>query len=279
VAEGEYRKVEQAGSGPEEIRQLARAFNTMVERVDTRTAELAASRESAEKSLTDYLEVLTFIAHELKSPVAGSLTTLDLIEQGLVGEVPDKMRPRLAALRRYLTRGLELALEFNHLSRLETPGFALQKLATTDVRTGLVDVVVEDLAEDARNKGTKVTVEGEGAAQMDARLLRIVLTNLLGNAVKYGEDDGEVRVEITSTKDRLRVGVWNRGVGVPDEQRELLYAKFHRVRDPKLKGRKGSGVGLYLSRRIVELHGGSVGVEGEYGSWVRFWFELPLQAA
>jgi signal transduction histidine kinase len=69
--------------------------------------------------------------------------------------------------------------------------------------------------------------------------------------------------------------VTNHGIGIPVDRFPELFEKFHRLQDPRLRSRKGTGVGLYLVKRIVELHGGTVGVEGEYGQWIRFWFELP----
>jgi signal transduction histidine kinase len=72
-----------------------------------------------------------------------------------------------------------------------------------------------------------------------------------------------------------RVEVYNEGVGVEPDNIGKLFQKFYRVHDPKTKLAKGTGVGLYLVRRFVELQGGVVGVESEYGAWIRFWFQIP----
>ncbi len=80
------------------------------------------------------------------------------------------------------------------------------------------------------------------------------------------------------TSEGLRVDVRNEGIGVPSEKVPNLFSKFYRVQDQAMKATKGTGVGLYLVRRFVELHGGQVGVEGEYGSWIAFWFSLPNRA-
>jgi signal transduction histidine kinase len=97
--------------------------------------------------------------------------------------------------------------------------------------------------------------------------------------VKYGEKGTEILVAVSATPSALRVAVTNRGVGVAPERMPELFAKFHRIQDPQLRSRKGTGVGLYLVKRIVTQHGGSVGVEGEYGQWIRFWFEVPRAGA
>ncbi|HQP44777.1 MAG TPA: ATP-binding protein, partial [Thermoanaerobaculales bacterium] len=109
----------------------------------------------------------------------------------------------------------------------------------------------------------------------DQGLLEHLWINLIGNAVKYGRDRGEVRVTVQQGGTRLRVEVWNQGVGVPPEALPHLFRKFYRVQDPVTSGTKGTGVGLYLVRRFIELHGGEVAVEGEYGSWIAFSFTIP----
>ena len=72
--------------------------------------------------------------------------------------------------------------------------------------------------------------------------------------------------------------VRNQGVGVPADALPNLFRKFYRVQDPATSGTKGTGVGLYLVRRFVELHGGQVAVEGEYGQWIAFSFTVPCTA-
>jgi len=122
----------------------------------------------------------------------------------------------------------------------------------------------------------RVEVAGEPlAVEADADLMRVVLDNLVGNAVKYGLAGTEIRVTVRKVEGAVRVEVRNEGVGVPSERFPELFTKFHRIHDPRLSSRKGTGVGLYLVKHFVELHGGRVGVDGEYGKWIRFWFEVP----
>ncbi len=85
----------------------------------------------------------------------------------------------------------------------------------------------------------------------------------------------EIREALRQGEASLRVAVTNQGVGVALERMPELFTKFRRIQDPQLRSRKGTGVGLYLVKRIVELHGGRVGVEGAYGKCIRFWFEVP----
>ncbi len=276
LARGGREHLEVAKGDPEEVQALAVSFNHMSGEIHAQTAALEESRKRAEKALADYLEILGFVAHELKSPVAGALTQLALIEDGCYGKAPEGFARPLAALRRSLAYGREIAQSFTQLSRAEGEGFAPRLRLLTDFAREVAALAADDLASEALQRRMPVSIEGGPAvAWGDPDLLRVVLDNLIGNAVKYGEEGTSVLVNLRPVRDGLRVEVTNHGIGIPADRFPELFEKFHRLQDPRLRSRKGTGVGLYLVKRIVELHGGTVGVEGEYGRWIRFWFELP----
>jgi len=111
--------------------------------------------------------------------------------------------------------------------------------------------------------------------QCDPDLLRIVLVNLLGNAVKYGQEGGTLRLGVMLQDGRLRVTVWNQGPGFSAEERPRLFRKFSRLHAPAFQGVRGTGVGLYTAWRIVQLHGGSIDARSEEGQWAEFSLDLP----
>jgi signal transduction histidine kinase len=280
LARGERERIETSPRDPEEVRALAEAFNRMSDEIHAQTAALEASRQRAHKTLQDYLEVLGFVAHELKNPINGALTQLNLIDEGYVGKPPEAFGRPLSALRRSLEYGREIAQSFTNLSRAESEGFTPRLRPLEDFVREVLALAVGDCAAEAAQRQMPIRVEGGPVPTgCDPDLMRVVLDNLIGNAVKYGEKGSEILVAVAATPAALRVAVTNRGVGVAPERLPELFAKFHRIQDPQLRSRKGTGVGLYLVKRIVELHGGQVGVEGAYGQWIRFWFEIPQAAA
>jgi signal transduction histidine kinase len=107
----------------------------------------------------------------------------------------------------------------------------------------------------------------------------VVMNNLIGNAVKYGREGTPVLVTVQRGAEGVEVKVHNQGVGVAPDKMPNLFQKFYRVHDPETKTTKGTGVGLYLVRRLVELHGGRATVEGEHGKWIAFSFVLPEATA
>jgi len=276
LGRGERERIEGSARDPEEVRLLSETFNQMADQIHAKTAALEASNLKAKKALDDYMEVLGFVAHELKSPVAGALTQLATIEGGYAGEVPQTLRSPLAALRRSLEYGEEIALSFNNLSRAESEGFAPQKRLLADFCQEVIRPAIADFSSQATQREMVIALQGAPISLWaDPDLMRVVMDNLIGNAVKYGAQGTEIRVSAGKLRGGIRVDVCNRGLGVPRERYPELFAKFHRIHDPRLKSRKGTGVGLYLVKKIVDLHGGRVGVEGEYGEWIRFWFESP----
>jgi signal transduction histidine kinase len=97
----------------------------------------------------------------------------------------------------------------------------------------------------------------------------------LGNAVKYGREEGLVRIHVEVRPKGVRVAVWNEGPGFHAEERPRLFRRFSRLRDPELLEQKGTGVGLYTSWRIVRLHGGSMDARSSQGEWAEFSLDIP----
>jgi signal transduction histidine kinase len=111
----------------------------------------------------------------------------------------------------------------------------------------------------------------------DPDLMKMATVNLLSNAVKYGRPDTTIRVTVEPGDQRLGVAVWNRGPGFTDEQRSRLFRKFSRLDSPELKQVKGTGVGLYSTWRIINLHHGRIRARSAAGEWAEFAFTVPTQ--
>jgi len=109
----------------------------------------------------------------------------------------------------------------------------------------------------------------------DPDLLRIVAVNLVSNAVKYGRAAGTVRVTVERRANGVTLRVWNDGPGLPAHQRSRLFRKLSRLDTPELRAQKGTGVGLYTSWRIVQLHGGRMSADSRDGEWAEFRVDLP----
>ena len=111
----------------------------------------------------------------------------------------------------------------------------------------------------------------------NSELLRVVLVNLIGNAVKYGRELGHIRVALDVQGERAEISVWNEGPGFPPEKRSDLFQRFVRQNTPELIRRKGTGLGLYTCWKIVQLHDGQIWADSELGAWARFAFRIPVE--
>jgi signal transduction histidine kinase len=103
----------------------------------------------------------------------------------------------------------------------------------------------------------------------------IVMINLIGNAYKYGNNDGSVEVHVQHRSSRLEVMVHNTGPGFPADQRTKLFRRFSRLDTPELRKRKGTGIGLYSCWRIITLHHGHIQARSSLGEWAEFSFSIP----
>jgi signal transduction histidine kinase len=130
----------------------------------------------------------------------------------------------------------------------------------------------------AEQRGSRITLDVPGREILvrgDLELLRILMTNLVDNAVKYGFDGIEVKVSAKVEGGRLEVSVRNPGVGFTEEAAGKLFKRFSRLRQKGVEDRKGSGLGLYLCWYIAQKHGGSLTASSKPGEWAEFALKLP----
>ena len=248
----------------DEIGRLEEVFNRM-----------AAQLQRANQ---DYMEVLAFVSHELKNPVASMITDARVLADGYLGPVSPDQAQKLERLMASGAQLLELVREYLDLSRIEGGSLVLQRRPVDFLEEVLEPAVGLILAQ---IQGRGMELERIHPARLepvfcDPHLMRIVLVNLLGNAVKYGREGGVVMVTLEPRPGVLRVAVWNEGPGFPQEERDRLFRKFSRLQDPALRERRGTGIGLYTVFHIVRQHGGTVDARSEHGKWAEFSLFLPL---
>lgn len=253
-----------------------RLWRAIAERI-SQAVEKAYRIEELTTANQAYNEMLAFVSHELKNPIASMITDARVLAQGYLGE----MEPRhVQKLERLIKKGnylLDLVREYLDLARMEGG-----KLRLSAMELNLVDEVLEpaiDLIAPQQAEKNMHLERFYPAAPLpvscDAGLLKIVLVNLLGNAVKYGREGGTVQLRFEQTAERVAISVWNEGPGFPAEERPRLFRKFSRLQSPELKAQKGTGVGLYTAWRIVHLHGGRMDASSKHGQWAEFSLEFP----
>jgi len=132
-----------------------------------------------------------------------------------------------------------------------------------------------------REKEMSVAVEMPPGlvVQADPDLLQVVYENLLGNAAKYGRQGGQVRVGGAVGDRCCELWVWNQGQGVPPDRLDAIFEKFMRMPNAEEQQARGSGLGLFITKSIIERHGGHIRADSEPGQWINFVFTLPCPDA
>jgi signal transduction histidine kinase len=277
VAEGAARlaggdlttRLEPRGAG--EVEDLTHAFNRMAERLEASRRELEEQNERLRESERAKSELVSVVAHELRTPLASVLGFTSVLLQR---DVPEEQR------REYLNI---IEAQGRRLSALVSDFLDVQRLeeGKLSIASELVDVgrVVREQAElfagqspkhllDVSLPATPLPVRG------DSNRLAQVVANLLSNAIKYSPQGGVVRVAGKRNHDVVRVSIEDEGVGIPSELQREIFGKFVRGQ-ATAEGIEGSGLGLAISRSLVEAHGGSIDFESTKGRGSTFWFELP----
>jgi signal transduction histidine kinase len=253
----------------------------------SQAVEKAWRIEQLEEANHAYTQMLGFVSHELKSPVASMVTDAQILSQGYLGDLTPEQQAKVKSMERKGQYLLSLVREYLDLARVEGGELTLDARPRVDfeaeVVADAVDLVRPQIDAHGSQFLTCLPAEPATLVCCDPTLLRIVLVNLLDNAVKYGNEGGVIRlsaeiIEDEGSGDRLRVSVWNAGPGFTHAQRNKLFRRFSRLDDPALKSRRGTGVGLYNSWRIIQLHGGRITAESEHGEWAEFSFEIPAAA-
>ncbi len=239
---------------------------------------LATARDEAERLSRAKSEFLSRMSHELRTPLNAVLGFAQL----LAGDTAEPLTPRQHERVRELQRGgthlLHLIDDVLDLARIEAGRLALrlQPVALAP----LVDECVGLLAALARDAGVELLVEPGPASQVHADPLRLkqVLLNLMSNAIKYGRRGGRTRVRWRPTADeRVRVAVQDEGLGLGPEQQQRLFVAFERL-GAERRGVEGAGIGLALSKWLVELMQGQIGVDSRPGEGSEFWLTLAQAA-
>jgi signal transduction histidine kinase len=250
----------------------------------SQAVEKAWRIEQLEAANHAYMQMLGFVSHELKSPVASIVTDVQLLAGGYLGELEPAQK---AKLERVVHKGeylLSLVREYLDLAHVEGTDLKAQRQPGVDVRARVVDEALDIVRPQLEAKKMRLVTELPDEPPLvccDPTLLRIVLVNLLDNAVKYGREGGEVRVTLEVASSRhvkpkaLRFAVRNEGPGFSPADRNRLFRRFSRLDDPELKRQKGTGVGLYSAWRIVQLHGGHISADSKKGAWAEFCVEIP----
>jgi two-component system, OmpR family, phosphate regulon sensor histidine kinase PhoR len=223
-------------------------------------------------------EFVAQVSHELKTP----LTTITTFSELLLGYAKLSDKDRVEAVNTIhseVERATYLINNLLNISRLETGTLPIERQ-----RVKIQDLL-RDIVERMRKGGPARQVQVElkvasdlGFARLDKDLFRIAIDNLLNNAVKYSRPGGRVVLTAEKLSDsQMKINISDQGIGISPEDCERVFEKYYRSRNKEVTSRSGHGLGLYLAKRIVELHHGTISVHSELGKGTEFSIQFEAQ--
>jgi two-component system sensor histidine kinase/response regulator len=212
------------------------------------------------------------LVHDLRTPLTGVTVYLQLAQDQLAELGDTAVTETLEAMGESVTRLTDMVSDVLDVSRLESNALPLKR-----VEVDLRSVAAEAVTSLGRcDHATVVQSNGQGPvlATVDVNLIRRVIANLLGNALKFSPRGGEVRLEVTPGSSGAEIRVTDQGRGIPPEFHQRIFEKFGQAKGGDTKVRS-SGLGLTFCKLAVEAHGGTIGVESEVGAGSTFRVQLP----
>jgi signal transduction histidine kinase len=260
--------------GATELAELARAFNGMARSLELSRHELLSQNEQLVESERQKSELITIVSHELRTPLTSLLGFTNLL---LTRPFEEADRRRYLEIVHRESRRLAAIVDtFLDLRSIEEGRLELRR-QQVDLST-LAREQASFLLSHAPDHSLALRLPNEPALVVaDADRLSQVVANLISNAVKYSPEGGPVELVVLDTDGRVRLEVTDHGIGIPIEDQPRVFTKFFRGRATD-SGIPGTGLGLAVSREIVEAHGGSIGFVSASGRGSTFWIELPKHA-
>lgn len=259
----------------EKLRQYQERLEQLV---DKRTAELAATniklqQEISERRLAQsellkraerLADFLTVASHELRHPISVVKGYATMLEGYMERMAPEDMSEILNALETSVDRLMGYVEELMQVSLVEQGRFTFE-MKEVEVRP-LLETAVADMRARGLDNEMSIGISGEATIRaVDPEKFIQLLVILLDNAVKFSPPGSPVQLEVEEEGNVLEVSVLDRGIGIPEEARELVFDRFYQVEEVKHHSSVGLGLGLYLARQIVEAHSGRIWVEPREG--------------
>ncbi len=268
---------------------LAKLNAELESKVRDRTEELADAIQRLAGSKREVMRALerekelnemksrfvTTASHEFRTPLGTILSSVSLIARYDAQEDTDKRKKHIERIKAAVTNLTELLNDFLSLEKLEEGIIRCNPEHFNFA--ALVGTIVDDMRSLA-GKGQAITLSYTGAAEiyLDPQLLKNTIINLISNAIKYSPEGKPIAVRVAITDDNLRLDIEDKGIGIPAEDQANVFERFYRARNSG--NIQGTGLGLNIVKKYVELMGGEISFVSNFGEGTTFTVELPLSS-
>jgi signal transduction histidine kinase len=259
------------------MNQMSRELQTSYQGQQEASRELQKLNEQLRQASRAKSEFLANMSHELRTPMNAILGFVEMLLDGIYGDVPPELKEPLTDIQVNGKHLLNLINDVLDLSKIEAGRMELS-LAEYSVQD-VMDIIGSSLQSLAAEKKVEFVVGAEKnipLAYGDGKRITQCLMNLAGNALKFTKM-GRVEVRAEQKQDRVRYQVSDTGIGIPKDQLENVFGEFRQVDAAITREFGGTGLGLSITKKFVEMHQGRIWVESEMGKGSTFFFEIPLR--
>lgn len=254
-------------------------FNeTLQQKITNATRELRHTNEKLKALDEAKDEFISMASHQLRTPLTSVKGYVSMVLEGDVGKITAQQRQMLEQAYTSSQRMVYLIADLLNVSRLKTGKFVIEP-----VQSQLADVIegeLEQLKETAKARNLELTYEKPAnfpIVTLDETKTRQVIMNFIDNAIYYTPAGGHIKVELSATPDKVEYRVIDDGLGVPKSEQPHLFTKFYRAGNAKKARPDGTGLGLYMAKKVIIAQGGSIIFESEEGKGSTFGFTLPIK--
>jgi len=255
-------------SGQDEVAALAHTFNQMAEQL-----EAADKKQRELENLRK--DLIAWVGHDLQTPLASMRAILEALEDGVVDD-PQTVRRYLNTAQRNVQSLSVLIDDLFQMAQLDTGGMPLDRAESS--LSDLISDTLESFSELAQRQGVNLAGSADPTVDpvtMDTQRIGRVLNNLIGNALRHTPAGGRVEVRAQRTGSVVEVSISDTGEGIRAEDLPHIFEGFYRGEKSRSRSTGGAGLGLAISKGIVQAHGGEIKVESEAGQGSQFKFTLP----
>ncbi len=221
-------------------------------------------------------EFVSVASHQLRTPLTAIRWYNEMLMAGDLGELKEKQKEPVAMMYESVKRMIDLVKALLNVARIES-GRMQVKSIPTDL-SELVNTLIESYAQKIAEKKLNISVSvfsHPKKISIDPVLIGEVYSNLITNAIKYTPEKGEIEIHVSVEGDDILTKITDNGFGIPMHQQEKMFAKFFRAENIVSKDTDGTGLGLYITKAIVESSGGKIWFESEENKGTTFWFTIP----
>ncbi len=224
-------------------------------------------------------EFVSIAAHQLRTPLSAIKWTLRMLLDGDLGGITKEQRNFIKKTYSSNERMVTLINDLLNVSRIEE-GRYLYKPTWADIEV-VAQFVVNSYKEESKKRGIKVEFKKPEKklplVLIDGEKIRLAIQNIFENAIRYTRPGGKVTVSLKRVKKEIEVSIKDTGAGIPKEQQERVFTKFFRAANVMRMETEGSGLGLFITKNIIEAHGGKIWFESEENKGSTFHFTLPIK--